>query len=254
MENRIREWAEPEYFGNYVYEEGAIYGPESDSIKPVMGYGAGGIGSGMGYGNGRGEGMGFSAGRGSGSGDGSGAGSGCGIGKKDGSGSGDKLGRGADYGYGVKSFKGRDVYYIDRIPTIIDHIERSVAKGAILKNDFTLEPCYVAKNGRFFAHGHTLSEAVEALNEKTYQSMDKDAVIQEFLHAFLKEKTYPGTEFFKWHNYLTGSCLMGREAFVKNHGINLEDEFTVEEFIELCKDDYGSEIIHQLRDAWNAAE
>jgi len=50
-------------------------------------------------------------------------------------------------------------------------------------------------------------------------------------------KKYKGSVFFDWHHYLTGSCLMGRESFVKNHGINLDDEFTVDEFIKLCRDD-----------------
>ena len=44
---------------------------------------------------------------------------------------------------------------------------------------------------------------------------------------------------------------MGRESFVKNHDLNMEDEFTVDEFIELTENDYGSEIIKKLKEVWN---
>lgn len=41
---------------------------------------------------------------------------------------------------------------------------------------------------------------------------------------------------------------MGRDNFVNNHGLNLEDEFTVKEFIRLTENDYGGEIIKQLKE------
>ena len=44
---------------------------------------------------------------------------------------------------------------------------------------------------------------------------------------------------------------MGRESFVKNHGLNLEDEFTVDEFFDICRNDYGGEAIKRLEDKWN---
>ena len=47
---------------------------------------------------------------------------------------------------------------------------------------------------------------------------------------------------------------MGRNAFVKNHDINLNDVFTVDEFIALCINDYGGEIIGKLKERWNMGE
>ena len=41
---------------------------------------------------------------------------------------------------------------------------------------------------------------------------------------------------------------MGRNSFVKNHDINLDDEFTVKEFIKICENDYGSSIIKMLKE------
>lgn len=78
-----------------------------------------------------------------------------------------------------------------------------------------------------------------------------DEAIEQFMNKFEKDKSYKGTEFFEWHHYLTGSCLMGREGFVKNHGLDLEKEYTVKEFIELTENDYGSKVIKELKERWN---
>jgi hypothetical protein len=60
---------------------------------------------------------------------------------------------------------------------------------------------------------------------------------------------YPAAKFYDWHNKLTGSCKMGRDSFVKNMGIDLEkDEFTVSEFISLCENDYGGDIVRALKE------
>ena len=142
------------------------------------------------------------------------------------------------------------MFAIDGIATFIKHIKGNVAKGFILNRDFTTEPCYIVKGNGYFAHGKTIREAQQALVEKYIENMDEDEVIEKFMSEFEHGKKYKGTVFFDWHHYLTGSCLMGRESFVKNHGLNLENEFTVDEFIELCRDDYGSEVIRHLEERW----
>ena len=43
---------------------------------------------------------------------------------------------------------------------------------------------------------------------------------------------------------------MGREAFVRNKGLDLNDSYTVEEFIEICQNAYGIKIIKQLKEKW----
>jgi hypothetical protein len=54
-------------------------------------------------------------------------------------------------------------------------------------------------------------------------------------------------ELFDWHNILTGSCMMGRKQWCRDHGVNVEtDTFTVKEFIELTKDSYGGGTIKKL--------
>ena len=177
-----------------------------------------------------------------------GSGYGYGYGSGPGYGSGDGSGYGS--GDGVKSFAGRLIFEIDDIQTAITHIKDDIAKGFILNGDFTINPCYIVKGNGFFAHGKTIREAQRALTEKYMEDMGEDEVIEKFMSEFERDKKYKGTVFFDWHHYLTGSCLMGREAFVKNHGLDLEAEYTVDEFIELCKDDYGGEIIKKLKNMW----
>ncbi len=208
------------------------------------GYGSGygsGDGSGYGYGSGYGSGDGYGYGSGYGDGDGSGDGSGYGYGS--GYGSGD----GSDDGV-IKSFKNERVYKIDGVNTIIRHIVKNVAKGYILNSDFTLEACYIVKGHNKFAHGNTLAKALEDLQNKIFEDIDTEEAIEMFLKEFPKlNKKYPAKAFYIWHNRLTGSCEMGRNSFVKNNDIDLEnDTFTVEEFISLTRNEYGGEIIRQL--------
>lgn len=161
------------------------------------------------------------------------------------------LGRGSSCNYNcnedIKSFNGNPVYYIDGISTIIIKVRKNVAKEFILNDDLTTTPCYVVKHNNTFTHGATLSEAREALRDKLFEDMDEEERIDAFLDEFNLSDKYPTMDFFNWHNQLTGSCKQGRETFVKNHEIDLEnDSFTVREFCELCINDYGAEIIKKI--------
>ena len=175
---------------------------------------------------------------------------GYGSGRGYGDGSGDGSGSGSGSGSEVKSISGKTIYQVDEIPTAIDHIKESFAKGFILNGDFTLLPCYIAKGNGYFAHGKTLRDARDSLRAKIFENMDPEEAIETFLDKFKKGIKYAGTEFFEWHHYLTGSCLMGRESFVRNKNLDINAMYTVEEFIDICKDDYGSNIINELKERW----
>lgn len=192
-----------------------------------------GSGSG-GYGYGYGERSGYGYGEGSDS-------YGSDYGSDSGSGSG-------YYGYGIKRINGMKVYRIDGLLTVITRVKLALAKGFILNSDLTLTPCYIAKGDGYFAHGKTVKEAEKALQEKIFENMDTEEAIGRFLCTFKKDEKYKGQDFFLWHHYLTGSCEMGRRAFVRDRGLDLEAYYTVEEFLELCKDSYGGDIIKQLQE------
>ena len=182
---------------------------------------------------------------------GSGYGSGYGSGDGSGYGSGDGYGYGSGYGSGdgIKSFDGKCVYLIDDVQTIIASVFGNTALGYILRDDLTLERCYVAKGRNMFAHGETLEEAVEALQEKIFETLDTDDKIDAFIEEADLEKKYPAKYFYDWHHKLTGSCEMGRKDFASRNGIDLEkDSYTVEEFIRITENAYGGDVIKQLKE------
>ena len=194
--------------------------------------------SGYGYGYGSGDGSGYGYGYGHGSGSGSGYGHGSGYGDGD--------------GRGVVSFCGQKVYQIDDVPTLIDHVHGSAAKGRILRDDLTTEDCYIVKQGNLFAHGKTLREAMDALRDKLFEDMPEEERIAEFVKAHEWGKQYPSADYYGWHHRLTGSCDMGRSEFAKRHGYKLTDDelLTVEEFIKLTENSYGDSVIRKLREAY----
>ena len=214
-----------------------------------------GHGSGPGYGDGSGDGSGFGSGFGSGSGYGSGYGygRGCGYGCGNDDGSGDGSGYCYSCGDGIKTFCGDRVLEIDGIQTVIRSVHGNLAKGFVLQYDFKLIPCYIAKHDNMFAHGETIQEAVAAVNKKVLKNMESDKVIDKFFEHFTDlSKKYPARDFFEWHHYLTGSCEMGRKAFVKNSGYDIEhDRFTVQEFIDITRNAYGKDVILRLEKVMN---
>ena len=205
-----------------------------------------GCGSGYGYSDSYGDGSGNGSGSGSGDGyafgDCYGSGYGSGYGDYDGSGFGDC------YGSNLKSINGKKIYMIDGITTTISHIHGNIAKGTIINRDLTETPCYIVKEGKYFAHGKTLAEAREGLQDKLFYKMSVKERIAEFWKCHKKGIKYPTKDFFEWHHKLTGSCLMGRQQFAKNHSVDLDGEMTVEEFIALTKNSFGGDIIKRLEE------
>ena len=221
----------------------------TEKIKLFCGSGYGdGYGDGYGYGGGSGDGYGY--GDGSGYGDGYGYGSGDGYG--DGYGYGDGSGYGYGYGYGdgskIKSVNGLTCVLIDGILTAITIVKGNVAKGFMARDDLTMRPCFVAKSGNTFAHGHTLRDAMSSLRDKLFDEMPERDRISAFVESHKPKTPYPNKDLFDWHHKLTGSCLAGRNEFVSQHGIDLDGETTPEEFIRLTEHAYGGDVIRKLKE------
>lgn len=219
-------------YGN-IYSEGSGSGAEDGTgYRDGTGYGEGsgsGCGSGMHYGYGRGYGC------------------GCGVNYRYDSGL--DSGSGAGYGGGLNSINGKKVYMVDGIATTISHIHGNIAKGTMVKRELTEIPCYIVKEGENFAHGKTLAEANAALQSKLFNDMPIEERITAFWKCHKKGIKYPTKDFFEWHHKLTGSCLMGRQQFAKDHDVDLEGEMTVEEFIILTKNSFGGDIIKRLEES-----
>ena len=198
-------------------------------------------GYGYGYGDGYGDGYGY----------GDGSGDGYGYGYGDGSGDGYGYGYGYGYGDGLISFNGKKVYYIDEMPTVIEKVHGNLAKGFTINSDLTVRGCFIAKGENKFAHGEKAAEVRKALQDKIFESMDTEEKIAAFLKEFQPDVKYKARLFYEWHHKLTGSCEFGRNSFIKRHAIDLENGmYTVKEFIEITKNDFGGDIICQLEEAF----
>ena len=207
--------------------------------------GVNGSGSGYGPGSGYGYGSGYGDGYGYGSGSGSGYGSGYGYGDGDGSGYG--------YGDGLKTINGHPVDMIDDVPTILLRIIGNMARGFIVRDDLSLAPTFVCKQGNTFAHGETLHKAREALLEKLFDDMPTEERIAAFCAEFKPGVKRPAMDFFSWHHRLTGSCEQGRREFARQHDVDIDsDEMTPEEFFALTRYSYGGSIIRQTEEAFAA--
>lgn len=153
-----------------------------------------------------------------------------------------------DFGDGLKKYNEHYIFIIDGISTIITNIKGNVAKGFILNQDLTLEKTFIVKGNNMFAHGSTIKEAMQSLQEKIFEDMDIEEKIEEFKKQFSKTDKYKGTLFFEWHHYLTGSCLQGRNNFIKNNNLDVEKEYTVKEFLNIVKGAFGWENLEELED------
>ena len=189
-------------------------------------------------------------GNGSGYGDGDGYGSGNGSGYGYGYGSGD--GDGYGNGDGVSEIEGHKVYKVDEVNTIITAIHGNVAQGCMIAYNTKLIPCFIVKGNNSFAHGETLHDAYAALQEKLYDNSTKEERIAAFKEKFPEFDTpYDNADLFVYHHVLTGSCRMGRENFVANHGIGMDGKTTVRAFIALTEDSYGGDVIKKLKQAYD---
>ena len=138
---------------------------------------------------------------------------------------------------------------IDKVATLIDSVRGDFAKARILNSDLTLTPCYIAKVGNYFAHGLSLKQAYKDALDKAMESMSEEDRIEQF------RAKYPSldckdtcAELSKWHHILTGSCSMGRELFIKEHGLDLDKEYTVGYFLDITESSYGGNIIKQVKE------
>ena len=179
---------------------------------------------------------------------GDGFGSGYGFGSGSGSGDGSGFGDGDGSLRSLGAYCGSKVYDIDAVPTLIDAVLGPYAKGRILMDDMTTRPCYIAKEMGTFAHGDTLREAQTALQEKLYDDMSLEDRISAFLSCHNLTDAYANRDLFSWHHRLTGSCLAGRKAWVESRGIDMDGSTTVADFIRLCEDDFGRDVIRALKE------
>ena len=250
----------------FLFNQGSNYGFDYVSGKDSDdGYGfsfGSGRGSDDGYGFGLGSGKGSDDGHGfsSGSGRGSGYVNGLGYGDNFGSSVVSVFGSAPDFGFGygnggITALNDNIVDYIDNVPTIIIQVHGNFAYGYVVKEDLTLESCFIAKVGNSFAHGKTLKEAVADAEAKELEKMTVEERIAKFVEAFGSlDSEHLGKEFYDWHHILTGSCKMGRDAFCKIHNIDLTKMYSVRYFLDITEETYGGNVIKSIKEEYEKIE
>lgn len=120
--------------------------------------------------------------------------------------------------------------------------------------EMTLDFCTVlAFDGEDFYDPETNDphKAMAALTDKLFDDMPEEDRIAEFVKTFPeKDKPYPNQDLFDWHHRLTGSCMAGRNAFVKDRGLTLDGCTTVAAFIQLTENAYGGSTIRKLKEQY----
>ena len=192
------------------------------------------------------------SGYGDGDGDGDGYGDGYGSGYGSGYGFGDGYGDGDGSGSGISDFNGQKVWNIDGVPTIIKCVVRNVAKGFVLNTDFTLAPCYIARIGNSFAHGESIREAMRDAMVKEMQKLPIEERISKSVKQYPDpDVKIPARSLWHLHHVLTCSCEAGRNAFARDHGIDIDhDALTIREFVTLTSNSYGSDNIRKFAKAY----
>ena len=152
----------------------------------------------------------------------------------------------------VLHINGELVWDVDGVPTVIRQVRGRFAKGAILHDDLELEPCWIARSGRSFAHGATLAKAERDARVKDLEERPVSERIQEFKTRFPDfDQKVDGETLFSWHGILTGSCEMGRRSWCQDNGLSpKKDKLTVREFCRRTKNAYGGEVIRKLEKAY----
>lgn len=91
--------------------------------------------------------------------------------------------------------------------------------------------------------------------KKLIDGYDLDERIDAFIACHNLTDKYPARELSRWHLILTRSCPIGRQMFARKVHVNVDTEmFTVPEFFEFCKDQWGHEVIEKLEIRMKAIE
>jgi hypothetical protein len=70
--------------------------------------------------------------------------------------------------------------------------------------------------------------------------------ISRFIESHNLHDSYPAKDLIRWHSILTKSCSDGVSKYLKDNEIDLEKEWTIPEFIERTKLEFGSDVIKKL--------
>ena len=106
--------------------------------------------------------------------------------------------------------------------------------------DDNIEEIYIAKEGKFSAHGYTVREAVEDLTLKKLGNVNIEEIVKK-----IKET---GTVTRSQYRAITGACSFGTNKFCEQHNIQDLEEIELNELRKILINDYGAEKFWRLID------
>ena len=102
-----------------------------------------------------------------------------------------------------------------------------------------LPKCFVAKRGKFSAHGETARDAIEDVGFKYAQaSLDVGKLVSEIKKS--------GHVSMNDYRLLTGACRLGCERFIKENGLELGESVELGQALELVRGEYGGDRMAEL--------
>lgn len=146
----------------------------------------------------------------------------------------------------IYQYCGETVYFIEGRHVIFKQIHGNYAKIMIIQIDLSTQESWLVKYKGFFGFGKTLKDAHKDAKLSSSREIPLEIRIQHFVntHSLLEE--YSGQELFDWHDYLTGSCKVGKYKFCRDNDVDFNKKYTVLYFLNLVKDSYKPEIIEQV--------
>ena len=101
-----------------------------------------------------------------------------------------------------------------------------------------LKKVYVAKKGKFYAHGKTIKQAV---NDVNFKYLQENFDLNEIVSEIKTKKTISVNEY----RLLTGACSVGVQNFIEENNIK-ESELPLNKVIEITKGYWGNSKLLEL--------
>lgn len=146
----------------------------------------------------------------------------------------------------LNKYCGRNVYLINDRQLMFDQIHGNFAKVTIIRIDLTTYEHWLVKYKGCFGFGKTLKDANKDARLNASREIPLEIRIQHFINTHSLREEFTGQELFDWHDYLTGSCKVGKYKFCRDNNVDFNKKYTVLYFLNLVKDSYKPEIIEQV--------
>lgn len=134
--------------------------------------------------------------------------------------------------------------------THIEELCEEKAIGYYLGRTGRKVPLFAFKEDGYIGIGCSYAHAMDSLLSKKIEGTSLEERIQKFVESHSLDEKYTIKDFWEWHRYLTLSCYGGGERFKNEHNLNEDDLISVDEFVELVKEEFGGEIISKARDCY----